>query len=101
MREFPHKKYSLYNPTTGKVVGIKEHYLGEGHKPTICGEHAVLANMINDLIYDPMLEVDQRIRGQLLAQVDIVYDMGKRMGNKMQADYLKSNGRKKGWREGF
>lgn len=92
--ENPHKKYALYNQKTGEVNGIKATYLEEGHPHTICGEHIVLANMINDANIDPEL------KKELLEKVDIVYDMGKRMGNKL-VEYHQKYVKVGGWREGF
>lgn len=88
------KIHSLYNPKTGNVTGIKESYLDKDHRATICGEHIVLANMINNLVVDP------EVKKQLLEKVDIVYDMGKRMGEKL-VEYHNKYGKAGGWRDGY
>ncbi len=90
---FPKKKYSLLNAQG--VSGIKPTYMEEGHKPTICGEHIVLANMLNEA------ELPPELKRKLLSQVDVVYDMGKRMGNKLQDYHRKFVEGGHGWREGF
>ena len=95
MKEYPHKKYSIYNPKTGYVMGIKEVYLEEGHRPTICGEHIELANIIKDKIQDP------KLKKELLERIDIVYDMGKRMGYRLVEHYKKRTDKGGGWREGY
>jgi len=89
-----HKKYALFDQKTGHVTGIKETYLEEGHPPTICGEHIILANLIVELVEDPIA------RKRLLEKVDIVYDMGKRMGAKL-VEYHNASGKGGGWREGY
>jgi len=95
MKKNPHKKYSLYNPDNGSVARIKATYLEEGHTPTICGEHIVLANLVDELITD-----NPEIRRRLLEKIDIVYDMGKRMGMKL-VEYHNASGKGGGWREGY
>lgn len=92
-RPFPKKTFTLLGGK-GSVSGIKNNYLDEGHPPTICGEHIVLANMVKELV------TDEKVKHILLTEIDIVYDMGKRMGNKL-VDYYKKSNEHNGWREGF
>ena len=94
MKKYKHKHFKLYVPETGYVTGIKALYLEEGHRPTICGEHIVLANIVKDNVRDPQL------REELLTKIDIVYDMGKRMGIKL-VNYYRKYQRTGGWREGY
>lgn len=93
--EYPFRTYHLWDKKTDKVANIKEVYLEDFHNPTICGEHIVLANLIDEHVKDP------KVRAILLEQNDIVYDMGKRMGNKLQDYHKKFTNGKHGWREGF
>ena len=86
------KKYSVYSGNS--VKSMKDSFFEQGHKATICSEHIILANMVNDLVEDSTL------KKQLLDKVDILYDMGKRMGNKLQS-YHNQYVKKGGWRDGF
>ena len=95
LKEYPFRKYHLYNPKSGAVTGIKAVYLEDGHRPTICGEHIVLANVVKDKVQDA------KLRDELLGRIDIVYDMGKRMGYRLVEYFQKRTDKGGGWREGY
>ena len=61
---------------------------------TICTMNIILADEIYHKVQDPEL------RQELLQKVDIVYDMGKRMGNKMRDDHIAAH-KPGGWRNGI
>lgn len=88
---FPHKKFSIYNARTGHIKPLKENYTSS--QRTICGENILLAHVIRDEVEDPIL------KDKLLRHVDVIYDMGRRMGNKL-VKYAVKEGNSK-WREGF
>lgn len=83
------KKYTLL-----KNGGVKANKDGYQAHPTICNSHIALANYINNL------GIEDAVKKELLEKVDIVYDMGKRMGNKLR-DYHSEFKKTGGWRENF
>ena len=94
MNKYPHKKYSVYDPQYPQCLRkLEDRFLEDDYGPTICAEHIIMAHMIDDKVKDPEL------RKELLGKVDVVFDMGKRMGKKL-VEYCKEQ--KKPWKpEGF
>ena len=94
MNKYPHKKYSVYDPKNPKRLReLEARFLEDNYGPTICAEHIIMAHMI-----EQSTESDT-LKQELLERIDIVFDMGKRMGKKL-VGYCKEN--KKPWvKEGF
>jgi hypothetical protein len=61
---------------------------------TICESHRQLARIIEGA------DMDEGLRADLLDRVDEVYDMGKRMGDKLQG-YYEKDGSSGHWDNGF
>ncbi len=91
-KKYPKKKFSIYEKD-GTLKPVKPSY-EDKEMPTICDEHRVLANIIAKSMENGHL------KDTLLEKVDILYDMGKRMGNKL-LEYHTKYGKRKGWRDGY
>jgi len=92
--KYPHKKYSVYDPQYPQCLRrLEDRFFEDDYGPTICAEHIIMAHMIDEKIEDPVL------REELLRRIDIVFDMGKRMGKKLLENCKEQ---KKLWvKEGF
>ena len=82
------QKFTIFEE--GKIKKPKEGASEKLH--TICAIHQVLAYELDKLLDDSCSEKER-----ILMMVDMVYDMGKRMGNKLR-DYHKDNKLPGGWR---
>ena len=83
MNRYPNKKYSIYQSDGVELRELEDRYFEESYSPTICAEHIIIAHMIKDLVRD------MAARDALLHKVDVVYDMGKRMGKRLVEQYNK------------
>jgi len=69
-----------------------------GSSPTICDTNMQLAKMVNDSSLLPDEKAD------ILDMLDILYDMGKRMGTKLRdyhREFVERGLKHGGWREGY
>lgn len=87
----PKRKYSIWK--YGEVPPHKEF-----SKRTICHVHRVLAHLIWQT------DIEESRKHEILELVDEVYDMGRRMGEKLRdyhQEFVDMGLKKKGWRDEF
>jgi hypothetical protein len=84
------KKYTMFK--NGAI-----HANEEDGWDTICHQHRLLGKRINKL------NIDENEKASLLDNVDVLYDMGKRMADRLKSyhDEAGRPGNKKWWTDGF